>query len=175
MLPPQLTTESIKQPHISYPYNPIIADVLFKTTFLENWGSGAGRIMDACKAQNVEIPTWIAQCGFIIVSFKRETEEVTSHTSDKHPSGTPQVPPKEDSSTTQVAFVINAMSDGKYILGIDLMNLCEMKSRKRFRENYITPAIEDGAIERKYPDQPNHPKQQYRLTEKVLEWKRNQE
>ncbi len=85
-----------------------------------------------------------------------------------------QVRPKYDPSTTQVAFVINAMSDGEYILGIDLMNLCEMKSRKRFRENYITPAIEDGAIERKYPDQPNHPKQQYRLTEKALEWKRNQ-
>lgn len=186
ILPPQLTTESIKQPHISYPYNPIIADVLFKTTFLENWGSGAGRIMDACKAQNVEAPVWSAQGGFIIVSFKRAVKEVASHTSDKHPLSTPQAPPKDDPSTTQVrlkydpsttqvAFVINAMSDGEYILGIDLMNLCEMKSRKRFRENYITPAIEDGAIERKYPDQPNHPKQQYRLTEKALEWKRNQE
>lgn len=46
MLPPQLTPETIKQPHISYPYNPIIADVLFKTTFLENWGSGTGCIID---------------------------------------------------------------------------------------------------------------------------------
>ena len=63
-------------PHISYPYNPIIADVLFKTTFLENWGSGAGRIMDACKSQNVEVPTWTIQGGFIIVTFNRTTNDV---------------------------------------------------------------------------------------------------
>ncbi len=100
MLPPQLTTESIRRPHISYPYNPIIADVLFKTTFLENWGSGAGRIMDACKVQNVEAPVWSAQGGFMIVTFKRETKEVASHTSDKHPRTSPQVPPKDDPSTT---------------------------------------------------------------------------
>ncbi|MGL4852351.1 MAG: Fic family protein [Phocaeicola sp.] len=55
------------------------------------------------------------------------------------------------------------------------MGIYNLKSRHRFIEYYIDPALEDGAIERKYPDQPNHPKQQYRLTEKALEWKRNQE
>lgn len=53
----------------------------------------------------------------------------------------------------------------------EIMNKCGMKSRMTFRENYVIPSLEDGAIERKYPDQPNHPKQQYRLTEKGLEWK----
>lgn len=33
-LPPQLTPETIKLPHLSYPYNPIIAEMLYKTTFL---------------------------------------------------------------------------------------------------------------------------------------------
>lgn len=47
-----------------------------------------------------------------------------------------------------------------------------MKSRMRFSENYITPALKEGAIARKYPDQPNHPRQQYRLTDKALDWKR---
>lgn len=53
----------------------------------------------------------------------------------------------------------------------EMMNACNMKSRMRFRDNYVTPALEDGAIERKYPELPNHPKQRYRLTEKALEWK----
>lgn len=90
VLPPQLTTETIKQPHISYPYNPIIADVLFKTTFLENWGSGAGRIMDACKNQNVEALIWTIQGGFVIVTFKRP---ITANSTQATPS-TPQVHPK---------------------------------------------------------------------------------
>ena len=53
----------------------------------------------------------------------------------------------------------------------DMMKASNLNSRKRFRENYVTPALDDGAIERKYPDQPNHPHQQYRLTKKALEWK----
>lgn len=44
-------TETIKQSHSSYPYNPIMAEVLYRTTFLESWGSGASRIMEACKGR----------------------------------------------------------------------------------------------------------------------------
>ena len=29
-------------------------------------------------------------------------------------------------------------------------------------KNYFLPALEDGAIEPMYPEQPNHPKQKYR-------------
>lgn len=45
-----------------------------------------------------------------------------------------------------------------------------LKHRPTFRENYFQPALEDGAIELKYPDQPNHPKQKYRLTDAAKEW-----
>ena len=71
VLPPQLNTETIKQSHGSYPYNPIMAEVLYRTTFLESWGSGASRIIEACKAQNVPEPTWSINGGFICVTFVR--------------------------------------------------------------------------------------------------------
>jgi len=160
MLPPQLTPETIKQPHISYPYNPIIADVLFKSTFLENWGSGTGRIIDACKQQNVPEPTWSIQGGFVIVTFKRPLDE----------SSTIQLPSKYHPSTIQVQTLIEYMSND-YMTMSEMMDACGMKSRMTFRENYVAPALDNGAIERKYPDQPNHPKQQYRLTEKAKAWK----
>lgn len=38
------------------------------------------------------------------------------------------------------------------------------KDKKSFRENYITPALAEGIVERKYPDNPNHPHQKFRLT-----------
>lgn len=161
ILPPQLTPETIKQPHISYPYNPIIADVLFKTTFLENWGSGTGRIIDACKQQNVPEPIWSTQGGFVTVTFKRLSKD----------SSTIQVRSKYDPSTIQVQALIKFMSND-YMTMNEMMDACGMKSRMRFRNNYVTPALEDAAIERKYPDQPNHPKQQYRLTEKAKAWKK---
>ena len=71
MLPPQITTETIKLPHNSYPYNPVMAEVLYRTTFLENWGTGAKRILDACKAYNVPEPIWSVDGGFVCVTFKR--------------------------------------------------------------------------------------------------------
>jgi ATP-dependent DNA helicase RecG len=65
--------------------------------------------------------------------------------------------------------------NGDYMTISEMMEICGKRSRKRFRENYVTPALEDGPIERKYPEQPYHPKQQYRLTEKALEWKKLKE
>lgn len=55
----------------------------------------------------------------------------------------------------------------------EIMGLFNLNSAKRFRENYLTPAIKDGALEKLYPQQPKHPKQQYRLTEAAKEWKDN--
>lgn len=53
-----------------------------------------------------------------------------------------------------------------------LTELCGFKDPKHFREDYMYAALEEGAIERLYPDTPNHPKQKYRLTEAALAWKK---
>jgi ATP-dependent DNA helicase RecG len=157
-----------KQPHISYPYNPIIAEVLFKTTFLENWGSGAGRIMDACKAQNVEVPTGPRRA----VLLSSHSNDLQRKLSPKLGSKRIQVRPKYDTSTVQVQTLIKSMSED-YMTTKEMIEACGLKSRMRFVEYYINPALSDGVIERKYPDQPNHPRQQYRLTEKAIEWKKS--
>lgn len=78
IFPPQISPESIKEPHESYPYNLKIAEALYKSTYLESWGSGAKRIMDACREQGVEEPTWRWYGGFVIVTFKRPTRNVAS-------------------------------------------------------------------------------------------------
>lgn len=92
VLPPQLTPETIKLPHLSYPYNPIIAETLYKTTFLENWGSGAARVIEACKQQGVDEPTWRCEGGFVIVTFKRKSDAlgVPQDVPQDVPQGVPQ-------------------------------------------------------------------------------------
>lgn len=86
--PPQITPENIKKPHRSYPYNPVIADVLFKTTFLESWGSGARRIITACKEQNVAEPVWSDDGGFVVINFKRPSYSATNDTINDTINGT---------------------------------------------------------------------------------------
>ena len=74
----------IKEPHGSYPYNPLIAEVLYKTSYLESWGSGVKRIVDACRKQNVPDPEWSVRGGFVIVTFRRgiQTSNLTDNLTD---------------------------------------------------------------------------------------------
>lgn len=64
------------------------------------------------------------------------------------------------------------MSDD-YIDVREMMKLCRIVRRKTMQDSYIAPALTDGSIERKYPEQPNHPKQMYRLTENAKSWKKS--
>ena len=80
---------------------------------------------------------------------------------------------KYEPSTNQVKDLILAVSEDYLSIG-EMMKTCGLKSRLRFRTTYILPALDEGAIERRYPDIPKHPRQQYRLTEQAIEWKREQ-
>lgn len=110
--PPQITPENIKEPHESYPHNLKVAEALYRMTYLENWGSGAKRIMDACLAQGVEAPTWSSDGGFVTITFKRADfksviiengkEDKKTTEEDKYRSSTAQVSLKYRSSTDQV-------------------------------------------------------------------------
>ncbi len=87
ILPPKITAETIKDSHESYPYNRNMAHALYRSTFLESWGSGIHRIIKACREQGVEEPTWRWDGAFVYVTFKRPV---------KDDSNTAQVSPKEN-------------------------------------------------------------------------------
>ena len=70
-LPNELTVETIKLPHRSYPQNPIIANALYMTAYLESWGTGVSRMVDACKAAGVPEPTYGTDGLFVWITFKR--------------------------------------------------------------------------------------------------------
>ena len=162
-LPPQLTTESIKQPHFSYPYNPLIADVLFKTSFLENWGTGASRILDACRLQGVPEPVWRTQMGFVILTFRRSSFGL-----------------KNDAENGNLQLTCNQLVTNltgqvkKLIINIGYSELSrkevklqvKLASDSNLVDNYLNPAIKQGLVTMLYPDSPRHPKQKYLLTEK---------
>ena len=56
----------------------------------------------------------------------------------------------------------------------EIMRVLGLKDRKSFSELYLNAALSENAIERKYPNIPKHPRQQYRLTTQTKEWKANQ-
>lgn len=97
LLPHQLTPKTIKRSHQSYPRNEVLANVLYQTTFLENWGSGIKRIMDACKAEGSPQPFWSESGGYTIVTFpmnKLNGKSVTPNDSQDAPQNAPQSAPQ---------------------------------------------------------------------------------
>ena len=57
MLPPGLTMEALKKQHPSIPRNPIIADVCYKGGFIDTWGRGTLKIINACKEAELPEPS----------------------------------------------------------------------------------------------------------------------
>ena len=72
--PAQLTPENIKRQHDSYPYNIKIAQVLYQTTYLENWGSGVMRMMDLCKVQHMANPDYQLGENTVTIIFRRRND-----------------------------------------------------------------------------------------------------
>ena len=92
--------------------------------------------------------------------------------------GTPQVPRKLSSNTPQVPHkfsqhvetLILSFND-EYMTSAEIMGAIGLKDRKSFSELYLNAALSEKAIERKYPNTPRHPRQQYRMTELAKTWK----
>jgi ATP-dependent DNA helicase RecG len=76
-LPKQLTIESLKREHSSFPKNPLIASVFYYAGFIERWGSGTKRMIDLCKSQGLPEPEFKEEFGGISVYFHKDiyTEE----------------------------------------------------------------------------------------------------
>jgi ATP-dependent DNA helicase RecG len=166
-LPFDLTPETIKSAHASYPYNPLIAEVLFKSSFLESWGSGVGRMVDACRAQGVPEPEYEVAGGFVRMIFrKRIAASGLIQEEDRSKQGVSweEVGSKLGVSWEEVEKLIVALQNP--MLLNDLKELYGWKNASKFKEKYINPLIAEGLADMTVPNKPTSPNQKYCLTEK---------
>lgn len=180
-LPVGFTLDDMMKPHISHAQNPLIAQIMYYGKYLETWGRGIELMNDECTLAGVPRPEFEMSGGCFKATFRRNDYVADVSVGGQQDSSRTQVGPKWDSSRTQVgakhtpsssliAELVTIMPTG-YCSVSQLMEICGKRNRKKFRENYILPALQNGMIERKYPETPNHPHQQYRLSERAIEWK----
>ena len=74
------------------------------------------------------------------------------------PHSNPTVPPQVEKVLTTIGSKILATKE--------MMELIGLKDKSNFLENYLYPAIGLDLVEPLYPENPKHPRQKYRLTEK---------
>ena len=70
-LPDEITFEKLKKAHVSCPRNELLADVFFKAGYIEAWGRGTVKIIEACRKANLPDPEFSELTGGFLVSFTR--------------------------------------------------------------------------------------------------------
>lgn len=155
-----ITPDNIMSAHSSQPYNPIIAEVLFKASFLESWGSGVGRMVDACRAQGIPEPKYEEFGGFVKIIFRKRiaVSGLSQDTSRDTSKDTSRVQVRE-----QVLRLIQILTVEMSVR--EMMEKLELKNRSKFVLNYLNPALEAGVLAMTQPDSPKSPTQKYYLTD----------
>jgi ATP-dependent DNA helicase RecG len=76
-LPEPLTVEDLKQRHRSILRNPLVGKCFFWIKFIEQWGTGTNRIIDACRDHGLPEPVFEELSGSLVVTLRqRITEEL---------------------------------------------------------------------------------------------------
>ena len=177
-LPVGITPENIKHSHASFPYNPLIAEVLYRSSFLESWGSGVSRMVDACRVQGVPEPEYEVNGGFVTIVFRRpDDSEMDQKDTRNVPEGTKQSLSShqvEGLSRDQVGTRLGLSWDQvekllactiQAVSAADIRMVMNMTNATKFKRKYINPLLEMGVLQMTQPDAPKSPTQKYYLTE----------
>ncbi len=70
VFPEGWTEKNLFEKHASVPYNPLIAQTLYRAGFVESWGRGIEKIINACKKEGNSLPKYTVDKSGIMVMFE---------------------------------------------------------------------------------------------------------
>jgi ATP-dependent DNA helicase RecG len=71
-LPENWTIKNLLEKHASRPYNPDIANTLFRSGYIESWGRGTIKIINECKKAGIPEPVFTYDSSDISVEFRKD-------------------------------------------------------------------------------------------------------
>ncbi len=182
-LPPALTLEQLRHPHASFPANPLLAEPLYLTKYIERMGTGTGDMIRRCREAGLPEAEFRLDGGCFVLTIRRKTPQVNPQVNPQDKMlaqsvlhemsialkmGAPQVTPQ---IARQVTSILAAADTGDKPRGA-LQEAAALKDREHFREAYLEPLVTAGWLERTIPNKPTSRLQKYRLTEKGRAWLR---
>ncbi|PKN60888.1 MAG: transcriptional regulator, partial [Deltaproteobacteria bacterium HGW-Deltaproteobacteria-11] len=180
-LPPPLTLKALRAPHPSIPHNPLIAEPLFLTRYIEKAGTGILDMIKLCKAAGVPTPQFRQDGGQFIQILRRPPATVTAQVTTEDTEQDKQLWDFALRDIARVFQMATAQVTAQVAAQValfcrepksarEIMEHLQLKHWKTFQENYLIPLIQDELLERTIPDKPTSRLQKYRLTEKGRAW-----
>jgi ATP-dependent DNA helicase RecG len=71
-LPDNWTVSNLLKKHASKPYNPDIANTLFRSGYIESWGRGIEKMMNYCKEAGIPEPSYTFEASDFLVEFRKD-------------------------------------------------------------------------------------------------------
>jgi len=71
-LPENWTVKNLLEKHASRPFNPDIANALFRSGYIESWGRGTIKIINECKKAGIPEPVFAYDSSDISVEFRKD-------------------------------------------------------------------------------------------------------
>lgn len=181
-LPPPLTPEALRGPHASVPHNPLLAEPMYLTKYIERMGTGIRDMIRRCQQAGLPEPEIRLDSGSFVLTLRRSVKEteIRSETQSKAISSKPgggartgqvagqvtgQVTGQDIDLSASWVFTILGACDAGPQRSRDLQQVVEIKHRETFQRNYLDPLLENELLERTIPDKPSSRLQKYRLTD----------
>jgi ATP-dependent DNA helicase RecG len=182
-LSPSLTLQQLREPHGSFPANPLLAEPLYLAKYIERMGTGTRDMIRLCRDAGLREPDYAVRDGFVQTLWRPPQPESTGTTPQVTPQvkrpdskhleqlavalavSTPQVTPQVATQVTQLLQAAETPLSRE-----DLQRHVGLADRKHFREVLLNPLLAAGWLEMTIPETPQSRLQQYRLTEKGRAW-----
>src|SRR6266568_2142448 len=176
-LPPSLTLEKLRHPHGSVPGNPLLAEPLYLTKYIERMGTGTGDMIQRCRLAGLAEPEFTLTDGFVITIRRKPSRAFEAVGGQAAGEVAGQVakeltPPVTGEVTGEVTReVTGEVERGVLVLHGEMKRsaiqaVLGLRHEDYFREAYLVPALEAGYVEMTIPDKPRSSQQKYRLTAK---------
>ena len=162
-LPPALTLEKLRHPHGSVPGNPLLAESLYLTKYIERMGTSIGDMIQRCKNFGLPDPEFALRDGFVTTICRRPEQPLQAVSG----TGAPQVGSKLALSRHQVRILEKCIEETTLL---ELMAISGRSDRTKFWQQVLNPLLMDCLIEMTIPDKLKSSLQKYRLTDKGRTW-----
>jgi len=160
--------------------NPVVAEAMKILGYVNRFSRGVIRVQEELEENGnkkamfnlSKITVFEVLVTNAVEQVKKEwkTDDITPQVTPQVIQNTPPVAPQDTPPVTpQVKSLLEVLTEE---LGrTELQEKLGLKDKRNFNELYLNPALEQGFVERKFPDKPNSRLQKYLITEKGKQYK----
>jgi len=163
VLPPSLTLEKLRKPHGSIPGNPLLAEPLYLTRYIDRMGTGTRDMIRRCREAGLPEPAFAINDGFV-TTVQRQTAKAKSVQPESRPESRPESQPESRPESLESRVLS--------LLEREPLSKSQLSSRLGHKEvsgqlnKVIRLLLAEQTVELTIPDKPNSRLQKYRLTSK---------